>query len=152
MLRHLDKAFMPLGGLVYRVTYMSRPTTLMEHPSAPEAIALLQWQSRKLNRLYGITGALLVGRHWFVQTLEGEPVALFATLARINLDRRHMDLRLFEVTEAPTRLFGDWTMHVGTTALIDRDLVARCTDSYRRPEPGGTNLLHEALKQSVLAA
>ncbi|HYF56370.1 MAG TPA: BLUF domain-containing protein [Salinarimonas sp.] len=107
MLRHLDEAITPLGGPVYRVTYMSRPTTLMEHPSTPEAIALLQWQSRKLNRLYGLTGALLVGRHWFVQALEGEPVPLFATLARINVDARHMDLRLFEVTKAPARLFGD---------------------------------------------
>lgn len=152
MLGHGDEAFKSMGGPVLRVTYMSRATALMDHPSAPEAIALLQWQSRKLNRLYAVTGALLVGRRWFVQTLEGEPVTLFATLARINIDPRHMDLRLFEVTKAPMRLFGDWSMHVGTTALIDPALITRCVEGYRRPGPRNVHHLHEALRQSVLAA
>ena len=139
------------NGPVVRVTYMSRPSTLQQ-ASLCEDVAHIQWQSRKLNRLYGITGALLVSRHWFIQTIEGEAVAVFATLARINLDVRHEDIRIFEMTVSPTRLFATWAMHVGTMGHVDPALIARCAEGFRRPSPREAPLLVSALQQSVMAA
>jgi hypothetical protein len=67
---------------------MSRPTSLGEYPTPWEAMVRLRHQAQRFNRLYGITGALLVSPHWFLHTLEGEPASVYATLARINLDLR----------------------------------------------------------------
>jgi len=137
---------------VVRLTYMSRTTSLAEHPNRAAGMAQIRRQSQQLNRLYGLTGALLVGHDWFIQTLEGEPCAVFATFARINLDLRHQGIRLFEVASARGRLFPDWAMHVGRMEEVGPALLWQCGRAYRRLPQGGASLLLRALEESVHAA
>jgi hypothetical protein len=89
MLRRLDEAFGRSSRPMVRLTYMSQATSLAEHPNFPTAVGDLCVQAQRLNRLYGLTGALIVSRRWFIQTLEGDREAVFATLERFpfNLDR-----------------------------------------------------------------
>jgi CheY-like chemotaxis protein len=135
-----------------RLTYMSRPTELAWQPSPEEALERLAEQCRRNNQASGLTGALLAGREWFIQVLEGESAALMAALERINRDPRHEDMRIFELTAAPSRLFGRWAMHMGSPAQVQPDLLWRCTESFRQPGPLGAGLLVEALTQSTSTA
>jgi hypothetical protein len=130
---------------------MSRTTSHAEKPSLSESMAEIQWTSRKLNRLYGVTGALLVGRHWFIQTLEGSAIDVHVTLARINLDVRHEDLRLFELREVPNRMFADWSMHVSTMGHVSSGLISRCVGCFSQPSSANAPHLLDALMESVAA-
>ncbi len=140
------------GAALMRLTYMSRPTELARLPSPGEAMARLGQQCHALNRSIGLSGALLIGEEWFIQVLEGERDAVLAALGRINRDPRHEDLRIFELTAAPGRLFGPWAMHVGTVDTVEPDLLWRCIEGFRQPGPHGADVLIEALAQSVRAA
>jgi hypothetical protein len=131
---------------------MSRPTSLGEHPTPWEAMVRLRHQAQRLNRLYGITGALLVSPHWFLQTLEGEPTSVYATLARINLDLRHQDLRIFEASPAPHRLFAVSTMHVRPADEVNPNLIEQCTEVFLGSRPYGAWFLLRALQESVETA
>ena len=140
------------GATLMRLTYMSRATELARFPSPMEATARLDQQCQALNRSSGLTGALLVGEEWFIQVLEGERAAVLAALDRINRDPRHEDVRIFELTAASGRLFGNWAMHVGTVATVEPELLWRCVENFRHPSPHGADVLLEALTHSVRTA
>jgi hypothetical protein len=135
-----------------RLTYMSQATSLAEHPNFPTAVGDLCVQAQRLNRQYGLTGALIVSRKRFIQTLEGDPEAVFATLARINLDLRHFDLRIFEISEQLWRHFGKWVMHVAMMERVNPALISLCIEAYRRPAPPTARFLLRALEESAQAA
>lgn len=135
-----------------RLTYMSRPTALAREPSHGEGYLALVHQCRTRNQAEGLTGALLAGPDWFIQVLEGESAALMAALDRINRDPRHEDLRIFELTAAPARLFGEWSMHLGRLEDVEPDLLWRCVEGFRRPGPGTAPALVEALTRSTRQA
>jgi CheY-like chemotaxis protein len=137
------------AGALTRLTYMSRATSLMQHPTPALACEELGEQARRLNRIHGITGALLASPDWFVQTLEGEQNVVLATLARINRDPRNIDLRVFEIEGGSERLFGDWSMHVGAFEALSPSLVARCLEAFARPGAAEVGVLHAALRESV---
>ncbi len=140
------------AGAVLRLTYMSKATSLAAHPNRTTAMAQLGCQSRRCNQLYGLTGALLAGQDWFIQTLEGDPVAVYATFARVNLDLRHQDVRVFEIASTDARMFPDWTMHVGAMEKVSSALLWQCGRAYRRVPPHSASLLLRALEESVHAA
>lgn len=152
MLKRLRRPQDPASGNLVRLTYMSKATSLAAHPDPWTATSRLRSQSERLNRLYGVTGALLAGRDWFIQTLEGEPVAVYATFARINVDLRHQDVRLFEVAQVQGRLFESWAMHVGSMDAVSPASLWMCVRTYRRVPPGGAPTLLRALEESVYAA
>ncbi len=106
------------GGALLRLTYMSQPTSLAQHPTPAQARAHLWAQAQRLNRPSGLTGALLIYPDWFLQTLEGTPEAVYAALARINRDLRHQNLRIFEAASTASRQFEAWAMHVGSAEEI----------------------------------
>lgn len=132
-----------------RLTYMSRPTSLAHQPSPAEATRLLGEQARHLNREYELTGALLVGSEHFIQVLEGRRAPLVAALARISRDPRHVDMRVFELTTTPERMFSNWAMHVGAVEQVEPGVIAQCVRSYQQPGPARAGLLMDALTQSV---
>ncbi|KAA2234681.1 BLUF domain-containing protein [Salinarimonas soli] len=140
------------GVPLMRLTYMSRPTASGREPSAVQAMTRLAQQCQALNRLSGLTGALLVGEEWFIQVLEGESTAVLGALDRINRDARHEDLRIFELTPASGRMFGGWAMHVGRVEAVEPELLWRCVEGFRHPGPRAAELLIEALTQSVRKA
>jgi CheY-like chemotaxis protein len=139
-------------GVVTRLTYMSRATSLMQHPTPEVARATLEAQAQHRNRQTGITGALLMSSDWFIQTLEGDQSAVLATLGRISRDRRNIDLRVFEIESGDRRLFAGWWMHVATLDEIDPALAAMCVEAFRRPGHVNVGVLHEALLVSVQTA
>lgn len=67
-------------------------------------------QSQGRNKQAKITGALLSCGGWFLQALEGNPVAVLETYQRICNDTRHHSPRI--LWEGPTlaRQFPRWTM------------------------------------------
>ncbi|MGT2425574.1 BLUF domain-containing protein [Amnibacterium kyonggiense] len=89
-------------------------------------LAVLLGVSRSNNEPQGVTGLLLADGRRFLQALEGPEPAVRATLARIALDPRHVDVRVIEESVIDERRFGSWAM--GYQASVDR------ADWYGSPE------------------
>jgi hypothetical protein len=100
-----------------RIIYCSQGT--MDF-SPDELVALLE-SARKKNTDAGLTGMLLYCSQSFLQMLEGEPVALEETYARIVADERHVNLRLLMNVHVSQRLFPNWTM--GFEHVDDEELA-----------------------------
>lgn len=66
--------------------------------------------ARAKNGAIGVTGYLIFDRAYFLQLLEGERTAVFATYERIKGDRRHQAITLVETRDITMRSFADWTM------------------------------------------
>ncbi len=66
--------------------------------------------ARVNNARRGVTGSLICRADMFMQLLEGPRDAVTATLARILLDDRHVDVAVVHCADVPERLFPDWTM------------------------------------------
>jgi FAD-dependent sensor of blue light len=102
---------------VKRIIYASQATTDL---SPEELVALLEL-ARQQNTKSDLTGMLLYCSQSFLQMLEGDPVALESTYARIAADGRHTNLRLLMNVDVPARLFPDWTM--GFEHVADEELA-----------------------------
>lgn len=75
----------------------------------------LEAVAQRKNREHGVTGALMylhqVGQPgFFVQYLEGKPEALDIILRRIQLDRRHSNIHVFDRDNITVRRFPAWSM------------------------------------------
>lgn len=66
--------------------------------------------ARRNNGRKGITGALICRADLYMQLLEGPREAVTATFGRILRDDRHVEVALVSTTDAPARLFPDWSM------------------------------------------
>jgi hypothetical protein len=75
-----------------------------------QQIAELQAVSVDRNRQVQVTGALVYDDLWFVQALEGEPLAVKSTFDRIARDKRHANAKIIRAANTPSRLFGEWSM------------------------------------------
>ena len=81
--------------------------------------------STKNNAVNDITGVLLATETHFLQILEGEFVALNATLERISRDTRHNEVQLISFGEIEERRFGDWGMHGIGLFDLNHELAAK---------------------------
>ncbi len=90
---------------LFQVVYSSRPFGY-----DAQTLAAILLDARRLNGRDGITGALICRRDIYLQMLEGEEGAVRATLARIERDDRHANVRLHVARPSAERLFGDWDM------------------------------------------
>ena len=66
--------------------------------------------ARANNKRAGVTGALLVTDHYFVQALEGDEASVRALFERIGADPRHEDVRLLDTRTVGERVFARWAM------------------------------------------
>jgi hypothetical protein len=87
----------------FRLVYRSRSRLPPEEREA--AVAEIFTHARAANKRAGITGALLLTDHRFVQTLEGDEAAVRALYARIEQDPRHDEVVLLETAEESARVF-----------------------------------------------
>jgi hypothetical protein len=87
------------------VIYASRPVGYDE-----AGLASILGVSRRRNEENDITGALICRDDLYLQLLEGPAAAVDATYARIERDRRHVDVRLLGRRPVATRLFPGWAM------------------------------------------
>lgn len=97
----------PLWALIYR----SHPRNNLGQPGYT---ALLR-QARQHNRTNGISGALVVGKDEsgspeLVQWLEGPAPAIRDLMAKITVDSRHSDVKVFDSFPLRRRLFENWSM------------------------------------------
>jgi hypothetical protein len=82
-------------------------------------------EARSHNEAVGITGALLITDHWFVQALEGEVSEVRALYERISGDSRHENVSLIEADHEPERVFSRWAMaQVSASGKADIPLEA----------------------------
>ncbi len=66
--------------------------------------------SRINNAFWHVSGVLLFEGGNFLQVLEGPPLAVERTIARIEKDGRHRNVSVLSDTETEGRTFGDWAM------------------------------------------
>jgi hypothetical protein len=86
--------------------------------------------STKNNPANAITGVLVATETHFLQVLEGEFVALNATLERISRDTRHHEVQLISFGEIEERRFGDWGMHGIGLFDLNQELAARLCSKF----------------------
>ena len=92
----------------FRLIYRSRSRISDEDRST--ALADIFGAARANNKQTGITGALLVTDHWFVQALEGDEPAVQRLYAHIRGDARHDEVTVIESAVVDERVFSRWAM------------------------------------------
>lgn len=111
------------GSGTFRLMYRSRD--LIADSERGVALGTLFSTARANNKALGISGALLVDSDRFVQTLEGEEVAVRALFARIEKDERHDHVELLSAGTVAGRVFARWSMaRVGQDGQPDIPLIA----------------------------
>jgi len=93
-----------------RFIYTSRPAFPIRPPEVSHELKALYEAGLAHNPGNGITGVLAIDSGRFVQALEGSRAAVSRTIMRILQDRRHTDIELVSMEEAPVRLFADWAV------------------------------------------
>ena len=100
--------------------------------------------ARRNNRLNNITGALICRRDMYLQLLEGPDEAVDAAFDRIQIDDRHIEVRLETATSVDERMFPEWSMLDDTEpsmtfskAEVEKGAMERATpetlrDMFRR--------------------
>lgn len=92
-----------------RIKYVSRCADSLR-PADIESIVAV---SQRNNSARGITGAMALSGRLFYQVLEGAPDVVDHLYAKIAADARHTDVMLLRrQTNAPTRLFPNWSMRL----------------------------------------
>lgn len=86
--------------------FVSRLAPGLDAASVPSILEV----SRLRNPGLGITGVLVFDGEHFAQWLEGPPAQVLALAARIEADRRHVEMRLLHtgIRAAAERLAEDW--------------------------------------------
>ena len=101
----------------------------------PEALADIFRVARSNNEAAGVTGALLITDHWFVQALEGEPATVQSLYERIRGDRRHENVTLIEKRDVTARVFSRWAM-AQVSARGQADIPLEATEGQLRTVAG----------------
>lgn len=110
-----------------RILYTSRATNQISLRNVYDIIHT----AHSHNNTLGITGALLFIDGYFIQMLEGLPIAVRTRFARIQRDRRHYDIKV-RIDEQTTSLaFPLEFMALRAGAEIDPDVLRE-----HRYEPG----------------
>ena len=113
----------PRSGPPFRLVYRSHSRVA---PGDRETVlADIFRVARSENEAAGITGALLITDHWFVQALEGDTATVQSLYERICRDDRHENVTLIEAQPVPERVFSRWAMaQVSASGQADIPLEA----------------------------
>lgn len=113
-------------GSLFRLIYRSHNRVRPEDREA--ALVDVFRVARSNNEAAGITGALLITDHWFVQALEGEASGVQSLYERIRQDSRHENVMLVEAQDVPARVFSRWAM-AQVSASGQADIPLEATES-----------------------
>ncbi len=94
--------------LRFRLIYRSRSRIPTEQRDS--ALGEIFSTAQANNGRSGVTGALLITDHYFVQTLEGDESTVRSLFDRIQKDARHDDVMLIDERAVDTRTFSNWAM------------------------------------------
>ena len=92
----------------FRLIYRSR--SRIAEQDRPTALADIFGVARSKNKRVGVTGALLVTDHWFVQALEGDESVVRHLYEQIRGDARHDEVTVVEEAPVDERVFSRWAM------------------------------------------
>lgn len=93
--------------------------------------------ARANNKAVGVTGALLITDHYFVQALEGEEAAVRSLYEHISEDQRHDDVTIVDERPVDSRIFSRWAM-AQVSAAGNADIPLHTTEggiSEAAPHP-----------------
>lgn len=114
---------------LFRAIYSSRPFGFDEG-----VLAGILMDARRANQRDDITGALICRADIYLQWLEGPEDKVRNTIARIERDDRHLEVRVHVAEPADERMFGDWAMlhdpaatWIWTQAEVAEDAPERAT-------------------------
>jgi len=105
-----------LERLVYR-------SDAVDASEGPTDLSDLVANSVRNNGRHRITGALALHAGVFVQVLEGEPEALTALMADIEVDPRHRNVRVLARWPVQAQLFIGWAMVLVDTRRLSPHLA-----------------------------
>jgi hypothetical protein len=96
------------SGSTFRLIYSSHSSI----PAADRDVVLAQIfdVARVNNKRRGVTGALLITDHYFVQALEGDEATVTDLYERIRADGRHEHVEVVESGTTEDRAFPRWSM------------------------------------------
>lgn len=123
---------------MYRLVYKSTSA----EPIDRDTVRRILHSSMEMNRMHGVTGALLATSTHFLQVIEGDFDKLNETFTRILKDERHHTVRIVHFGPAGRRLFEDWAMRGFGVFNLNRDLEARLKEKYGE-EDGGVRFPEE---------
>ncbi|MEO8887765.1 MAG: BLUF domain-containing protein [Jatrophihabitantaceae bacterium] len=106
----------PIFQLIYRSTDAIAPADRRHE------LGTLFTRARSNNKEKHITGALLVANNHFVQTLEGEEVAVRELFEHIRVDPRHQEVVVIESRTVTSRVFARWSMAKVSEGADDADI------------------------------
>ncbi len=93
---------------IFRIVYRSHSRIPQDDRNA--VLGEIFTVARASNKTAGVTGALLITDHYFVQALEGEQAAVRSLYERIRTDPRHDDVTLVDDGTVELRIFARWAM------------------------------------------
>ncbi|MCK2022753.1 BLUF domain-containing protein [Microbacterium sp. kSW2-24] len=128
------------------VVYCSTATK----PLSDGELADLLIISRRHNDARDITGLLLYRDGEFVQILEGDRYDVDQTMARINADPRHTDVRVLLEEPLHTRRFADWTMGYQPMIAPSPGEVRGYRDSFDDLRMGDHDMMGRALMELTM--
>ncbi|MFT5709728.1 MAG: hypothetical protein ACI8QT_000415 [Halioglobus sp.] len=102
-----------------QVVYISQATGTLTESELNELLEV----SRRNNKKYGITGALLYLENAFIQVIEGGDAAISQLLGKLTVDTRHRNIRILSDNLAQGRNFQNWSMGTVKAAEADRPQV-----------------------------
>ena len=76
----------------------------------PEEVEVIVERAQYFNEQVSITGALISVGEYFYQLLEGNEEIISNLMARIQLDKRHIDLKVIYQGDIAEREFSKWSM------------------------------------------
>ena len=103
-----------------RLVYRSDAVDASEGPTDLSDLVAI---SVRNNGRHRITGALALHAGIFVQVLEGEPEALTAVMAEIEVDPRHRNVRVLARWPVQSQLFIGWAMVLVDTRKLSPHLA-----------------------------
>ena len=110
---------------IYRLTYRSRCAIRDIEADVRSEFEQILTVSQLNNVRRGITGALMFNGQAFVQILEGPQEEVEKLFETIQLDPRHADVTVLDVSTVSTRRFGNWSMaHIAAHDAMD-DFASR---------------------------
>ena len=124
--------------MLSEVLYVSRSLHRKGHASDLE---ILQ-EAQSNNERNDLTGCLIRGTTWFVQSLEGPSPALRQVFQAIQKDARHSDIEFWISDSLAERRFPEWRMLLADVAF-EQDATERM---YRDPTVT-VEAKHEATQQ-----
>lgn len=93
-----------------RIVYFSRNRIILPEAAMSAEIDSILRISQANNGRDGVTGALIYNAGVFGQVLEGPVDAVEETFERIQMDDRHADVTLLEISSILERSFSNWSM------------------------------------------